>query len=70
MYLARDIPTFLMYCVYGESRSSLLIEYRLYDIAKIRAVEQTRKLALLAIILIIIACEVSFYIVKSKAFPC
>ena len=26
MYLARDIPAFVMYCVYGESRSSLLIE--------------------------------------------
>ena len=25
-YLARDIPTFIMYCVNGESRSSLLIE--------------------------------------------
>ena len=27
MYLARDIPAFVMYCVYEESRSSLLIEY-------------------------------------------
>ena len=26
MYLARDIPAFVMYCIYGESRSSLLIE--------------------------------------------
>ena len=26
VYLARDIPAFLIYCVYGESRSSLLIE--------------------------------------------
>ena len=26
VYLARDIPAFIMYCVYGESRSSLLIE--------------------------------------------
>ena len=26
MYLARDIPPFVMYCVYGESGSSLLIE--------------------------------------------
>ena len=26
VYLARDIPTFVTYCVYGESRSSLLIE--------------------------------------------
>ena len=26
VYLARDIPTFLTYCVYGESGSSLLIE--------------------------------------------
>ena len=26
VYLARDIPAFVMYCVYGESRSSLLIE--------------------------------------------
>ena len=26
MYLTRDIPAFVMYCVYGESRSSLLIE--------------------------------------------
>ena len=26
MYLARDVPAFLMYCVYGASRSSLLIE--------------------------------------------
>ena len=25
-YLARDIPAFVMYCVYGTSRSSLLIE--------------------------------------------
>ena len=37
VYLARDIPAFVMYCVYGESRSSLLIEstnsmIRLYDI--------------------------------------
>ena len=33
VYLARDIPAFVMYCFYGESRSSLLIElvYRLYD---------------------------------------
>ena len=27
IYLARDIPAFVMYCVYGESRSSLLIEF-------------------------------------------
>ena len=26
MYLERYIPAFVMYCVYGESRSSLLIE--------------------------------------------
>ena len=26
VYLARDIPVFVMYCVYEESRSSLLIE--------------------------------------------
>ena len=26
MYLAQDIPAIVMYCVYGESRSSLLIE--------------------------------------------
>ena len=26
VYLARDIPAFVMYCVYGKSRSSLLIE--------------------------------------------
>ena len=26
MYLARDIPAFVMYCVNGASRSSLLIE--------------------------------------------
>ena len=33
MYLARDIPAFVMYCVYGTSRSSLLNRvYRLYDV--------------------------------------
>ena len=26
VYLARDISAFIMYCVYGESHSSLLIE--------------------------------------------
>ena len=26
VYLAQDIPAFVMYCVYGESRSSLAIE--------------------------------------------
>ena len=26
VYLTRDIPPFVMYCVYGESGSSLLIE--------------------------------------------
>ena len=26
VYLARDIPAFVMYCVNGESHSSLLIE--------------------------------------------
>ena len=33
MYLARDIPPFVMYCVNGKPRSSLLIYrvYRLYD---------------------------------------
>ena len=31
VYLARDIPPFVMYCVYGESGSSLLIVYPLYD---------------------------------------
>ena len=33
VYLARDIPAFVMYCVSGESGSSLLIYrvYRLYD---------------------------------------
>ena len=37
VYLARDIPAFVMYCVNGESGLSLLIEstdsmiYRLYD---------------------------------------
>ena len=32
LYLSRDIPAFVMYCVYGESRSSLLIESTDYDI--------------------------------------
>ena len=32
VYLARDIPAFVMYCVYGESRSSLLIESTNYMI--------------------------------------
>ena len=32
VYLARDIPAFVMYCVYGESHSSLLNRvYRFYD---------------------------------------
>ena len=32
VYLAQDIPAFVMYCVYGESRSSLPYRvYRLYD---------------------------------------
>ena len=31
VYLARDIPPFVMYCVYGESGSSLLIESTDYD---------------------------------------
>ena len=31
VYLARDIPPFVMYCIYGESGSSLLIVYPLYD---------------------------------------
>ena len=26
LHVARDIPAFVMYCVYGASRSSLLIE--------------------------------------------
>ena len=26
VYLARDIPAFVLYCIYGESRSSLLRE--------------------------------------------
>ena len=26
VYLAQDIPAFVMYCIYGTSRSSLLIE--------------------------------------------
>ena len=29
VYLARDIPAFVMYCVYGSSRSSLLIDYNI-----------------------------------------
>ena len=32
VYLAQDIPAFVMYCIYGESRLSLPIDYRLYDI--------------------------------------
>ena len=34
VYLVRDIPAFVMYCVYGASRSSLLNYrvYRFYDI--------------------------------------
>ena len=32
VYLARDIRPFVMYCVNGKPRSSLLIVYRLYDI--------------------------------------
>ena len=32
VYLARDIPAFVMYCVNGASRSSLLIESTDYDI--------------------------------------
>ena len=27
VYLARDIPAFVMYCINGESGSSLLIEF-------------------------------------------
>ena len=34
VYLAQDIPPFVMYCVYGESGSSLLIESIDYDISK------------------------------------
>ena len=32
VYVARDIPAFVMYCVYGEFGSSLLIESTDYDI--------------------------------------
>ena len=38
VYLARDIPAFVLYCIYGESRSSLLIQstdsmiYSLFEI--------------------------------------
>ena len=46
VYPAWDIPAFVMYCVNGESDSSLLIEstdsmivYRLYDIAIIESVD-------------------------------
>ena len=31
VYLAQDIPAFVMYCVNGESHSSLLIEFTDYD---------------------------------------
>ena len=53
VYLARDIPAFVMYCVNGESGSSLLIESTdsmiyIY-IYIIRAIEQTRKLASLSL---------------------
>ena len=54
MYLAGDIPAFVMYCVNGESGSSLLIESTdsmIYiNIYIYIAVELTRKLASLAII--------------------
>ena len=57
VYLARDIPAFVMYCVNGESGSSLPPLYDIYiyiererEREKIRAVELSRKLASLAII--------------------
>ena len=31
VFLALDIPPFVMYCVNGKPRSSLFIVYRLYD---------------------------------------
>ena len=31
VYLARDIPAFVLYCVYGGSRSSLRIEFMMRD---------------------------------------
>ena len=31
VYLARDVPAFVMYCVNGESGSSLLIESMIYN---------------------------------------
>ena len=50
VYLARDIPSFVMYCVNGESGSSLLIESTDFMIiAKFRGIERSRKLASLAI---------------------
>ena len=47
VYLARNILSFVMYCVYGESSSFLLIDsiYRLYGIyiiAKNRQIQHTR----------------------------
>ena len=51
VFLALDIPPFVMYCVNGKPRSSLFIESTdsMIDSA---GIEQTRKLASLAIIII------------------
>ena len=51
VYLARDIPAFVMYCVNGESRSSLLIESTDSMIDKV-AIDFVRMLASLAIIFV------------------
>ena len=70
VYLARAIQAFVMYCVNGTSRSSLLIESTdsmipvyIY-IAKIRAIERTRKFASLAIIDCDFTDNCEYYLIK------
>ena len=71
VYLARDIPAFVMYCVNGASRSSLLIEFTvsmiyIYNyIAKFKAIECTIKFASLAII---VGALLYFYTVFDLGF--
>ena len=42
VYLVRDIPALVMYCVNGESGSSLLIESNDSMIAKFMGIERTK----------------------------
>ena len=69
VYLARDIPAFVMYCINGESGSSLLIESVTKETRVVVFTRFTVIIIIIIIIIIIVYLFINYVFIHYYNFP-